>query len=109
MAKEPLENRLNKFFKNFPKEEDIKKHKENLKGFAKKYGGKEYTKIGACVGVGAGAGAIKGGALGVAIVGTAFGVPLVVAGAGVGLAGYGALKAGEIIYKDMKGKKSKKP
>ena len=69
----------------------------------------EFTKASAFIGAGAGAGLIKGGALGVAFGGTAVGVPLVVAGAGIGLAGYGAYKAGQAIYKDLKGKKPKKP
>ena len=89
-----------KFVKDFEKKED--------KDFAKKTSsGKEYKKEGAWVGICAGAGAIKGGSLGVAVAGTAFGVPLVVAGAGVGLAGYGAYKAYQAIKKDLKKKKHK--
>ena len=104
-----LENRLNKFRKNFPKKENIKKHTKNFKSFVKKQAGKEHNKAGAFIGAGASAGLIEGGALGVAVGGTAFGVPLVVAGAGVGLAGYGAYKAGQAIYKKGRGKKTNSP
>ena len=86
----------------------MKKHKEHLKAFAKKHGSKEHNKAGAFVGAGACAGLIEGGAIGVAIAGTGFGVPLVIAGAGVGLAGYGAYKVGEAVYKEIKKADKKK-
>lgn len=105
---EPLDSRLNKFIKKCANKEDRKKYKKLFKDFTKKHAGKDYSKAGACVGVGAGAGLIQGGSLGVAVAGTAFGVPLVVAGAGVGLAGYGAYKTYQACKSGLKGKDSKK-
>ena len=103
MSKESFSDRFNKFRENFPKQENMKAHKKNFKDFLKKQVGKEHNKAGAFIGAGVGAGLIEGGGLGVAIAGTAFGVPLVVAGGVVGLAGYGAYKVGETIYKKRKG------
>ena len=63
---------------------------------------KEWQKAGTCAGVGAVAGCLEGGAIGIAAFGGAVGVPVVVAGAVVGLAGYGLYKGGKSIVKEMK-------
>ena len=53
----------------------------------------EKTKAGICTATGAGIGAIKGGAIGVATSGVAVAVPVVVVGALAGLAIYGLYSA----------------
>ena len=60
---------------------------------------KEYIKAGGATG--AGAGALKGGSIGIATSGVAVGVPVVLVGAVAGLACYG-------IYKAFKNPKKKK-
>ena len=105
MAKEHVDKRIKKLLKNFPKKQNFKKHSTLFKKYVKTKKGKEYSKAGAFVGVGAGVGLIEGGAVGVAVAGTAFGVPLVIAGATVGLAGYGLYKASEAVLKETKNEK----
>ena len=61
----------------------------------------DWHKAGACAGVGAGLGFIKGGSLGIAAFGGAIGAPLWLAGAVFGLAGYGLYKGGKAILKEM--------
>lgn len=61
----------------------------------------ELKKAGTFVGVGAGVGLLKGGAIGIAGFGSAIGIPLVVVGAVAGLTVYGACKA----YQSTKGSK----
>ena len=120
MSKESLDARIKKLLKNFQKPKNKKEYEKLLKILSEQKNKKEYEellkflksekgKAWAFVGAGAGAGLLKGGALGVAVGGTAFGLPLVVAGAGVGLACYGAYKAGESIFKDKKEKSNKPP
>ena len=114
-----LEDRAKKFLKNFPKPKNKKEYKKLLKILSEQKNKKEYEellkflktdkgKASAFVGAGATVGLIEGGAVGLAVAGTAFGIPAVVAGAVVGVAGYGAYKAGESFFKDKKENPEKK-
>ena len=70
-----------------------KKKKTTKKRKIVKKNNKELKQAVICAGAGAGAGALKGGSIGLATSGIAVGVPLVVVGAVIGLAGYGIYKA----------------